>query len=180
MPAKSKECGRIRAIVRSNPSRESSPTILLSPNSAGALNEWRGFLHQRRPVEHHPLSVRFYPRIRWLQFSYSINRALNAFQFCELASASFVWSGDKRGACANPFPDCPRKPQDGYIAQLQNFDISPTSAFGAALLRIIFAGFWIAHWWFKVGYRGMPATEAFFKEQACRRGSHGSISDSSS
>jgi len=36
------------------------------------------------------------------------------------------------------------------------------SAVGAALLRFILAGFWIAHWWFKVGYRGMPATEAFF------------------
>jgi uncharacterized membrane protein YphA (DoxX/SURF4 family) len=51
------------------------------------------------------------------------------------------------------------------MEQLQNFDLSPTSAFGAALLRFILSGFWIAHWWFKIGYRGMPATEAFFKEQ---------------
>ncbi len=51
------------------------------------------------------------------------------------------------------------------MEQLQNLDLSPTSAFGACLLRFILAGFWIAHWWFKVGYRGMPATEAFFKEQ---------------
>jgi uncharacterized membrane protein YphA (DoxX/SURF4 family) len=36
------------------------------------------------------------------------------------------------------------------------------SGLGAALLRFILAGFWIAHWWYKVGYRGMPATEAFF------------------
>jgi uncharacterized membrane protein YphA (DoxX/SURF4 family) len=57
------------------------------------------------------------------------------------------------------------KPQDGYMEQLQNLDLSPTSTFGAALLRFILAGFWIAHWWFKVGYRGMPATEAFFQQQ---------------
>jgi uncharacterized membrane protein YphA (DoxX/SURF4 family) len=50
------------------------------------------------------------------------------------------------------------------MEQLQNLDLS-TSAIGAALLRFILAGFWIAHWWFKVGYRGMPATEAFFKQQ---------------
>jgi uncharacterized membrane protein YphA (DoxX/SURF4 family) len=36
------------------------------------------------------------------------------------------------------------------------------SAVGAALLRFILAGFC---WWFKVGYRGMTATEAFFKQQ---------------
>jgi uncharacterized membrane protein YphA (DoxX/SURF4 family) len=45
---------------------------------------------------------------------------------------------------------------------LQSLDLSPTSAFGAALLRFVLAGLWIAHWWFKVGFRGMPATEAFF------------------
>jgi hypothetical protein len=39
------------------------------------------------------------------------------------------------------------------------------AAVGAALLRFILASFWIAHWWFKVGFRGMPATEAFFKQQ---------------
>jgi hypothetical protein len=49
------------------------------------------------------------------------------------------------------------------MEQLQNFDLSPMSAVGAALLRLILAGFWIVHWWFKVGYRGMPATEAFFR-----------------
>ena len=51
------------------------------------------------------------------------------------------------------------------MEQLQNLDLSPTSAFGAALLRFILAGFWIAHWWFKAGYRGMAATEAFFQQQ---------------
>jgi hypothetical protein len=48
------------------------------------------------------------------------------------------------------------------MEQLQSLDLSPMSAVGAALLRLILAGFWIARWWFKVGYRGMPATEAFF------------------
>jgi len=51
------------------------------------------------------------------------------------------------------------------MEQLQNLDLSPMSAVGGALLRFILAGFWIAHWWFKVGYRGMPATEAFFLQQ---------------
>jgi uncharacterized membrane protein YphA (DoxX/SURF4 family) len=50
------------------------------------------------------------------------------------------------------------------MEQLQNLDLPPAYAVGAALLRFILAGFWIAHWWFKVGYRGMPATEAFFKQ----------------
>lgn len=44
--------------------------------------------------------------------------------------------------------------------------LSTTSAVGAALLRFILAGFWIAHRWFKVGYRGMPAAEAFFRQQS--------------
>ena len=48
------------------------------------------------------------------------------------------------------------------MAQPQDLDLSPMISFGATLLRFILAGFWIAHWWFKVGYRGMPATEAFF------------------
>jgi uncharacterized membrane protein YphA (DoxX/SURF4 family) len=51
------------------------------------------------------------------------------------------------------------------MEQLQNLDLSPASAFGAALLRFVLAVFWIAHLWFKVGYRGMPATEAFFLQQ---------------
>jgi len=48
------------------------------------------------------------------------------------------------------------------MAQPQDLDLSPMISLGATLLRFILAGFWIAHWWFKVGYRGMPATEAFF------------------
>src|SRR6266852_4225189 len=51
------------------------------------------------------------------------------------------------------------------MEQIQHLDLSPMSAVGAALLRFILAGFWIIHWWFKVGYRGMPATEAFFLQQ---------------
>jgi putative oxidoreductase len=39
------------------------------------------------------------------------------------------------------------------------------SGLGAALLRFILAGFWLVHWWYKVGYRGMPATQAFFLQQ---------------
>ena len=45
---------------------------------------------------------------------------------------------------------------------LQDFHLS---GLGAALLRFILAGFWIAHWWYKVGYRGMSATQAFFLQQ---------------
>jgi uncharacterized membrane protein YphA (DoxX/SURF4 family) len=48
---------------------------------------------------------------------------------------------------------------------LQDFGLSPISALGATLLRFILAGFWIAHWWFKVGHRGMAATQAFFLQQ---------------
>jgi len=36
---------------------------------------------------------------------------------------------------------------------------------GATLLRFILAGFWISHWWFKVGHRGMGATQEFFSKQ---------------
>jgi uncharacterized membrane protein YphA (DoxX/SURF4 family) len=48
---------------------------------------------------------------------------------------------------------------------MEHLDLAPMSAFGATMLRFILAGFWIAHWWYKVGYRGMPATEAFFRQQ---------------
>ena len=51
------------------------------------------------------------------------------------------------------------------MQQLSDLDLSPMSAIGAAMLRFILAGFWIAHWWFKVGYRGMSATQAFFLQQ---------------
>jgi uncharacterized membrane protein YphA (DoxX/SURF4 family) len=48
------------------------------------------------------------------------------------------------------------------MEQLQDLDLSPMSALGATLLRFTLAGFWITHWWFKVGHRGMAATQAFF------------------
>ena len=44
-------------------------------------------------------------------------------------------------------------------------DLPSMNAVGAAVLRLVLAGFWIAHWWFKVGHRGMPATQAFFSQQ---------------
>jgi len=40
---------------------------------------------------------------------------------------------------------------------------------GATLLRFILAGFWISHWWFKVGHRGMAATQQFFFKQGLPR-----------
>jgi uncharacterized membrane protein YphA (DoxX/SURF4 family) len=64
---------------------------------------------------------------------------------------------------------------DGSMV-LEDFDLG---GLGAALLRFILAGFWIAHWWYKVGYRGMPATQAFFFQQGLP-GSHGSMSASRS
>jgi uncharacterized membrane protein YphA (DoxX/SURF4 family) len=48
--------------------------------------------------------------------------------------------------------------------EIFQFDQSSVTAFGATLLRFILAGFWIAHCWFKVGYRCMAATEAFFMQ----------------
>jgi putative oxidoreductase len=51
------------------------------------------------------------------------------------------------------------------MGQLQELDLSPISAFGVTLLRFTLAGLWITHWWFKVGYRGMAATQAFFQQQ---------------
>jgi putative oxidoreductase len=40
--------------------------------------------------------------------------------------------------------------------------LAPTAPVGALLLRLTLVGYWAIHWWFKVGYRGMPATESFF------------------
>jgi uncharacterized membrane protein YphA (DoxX/SURF4 family) len=51
---------------------------------------------------------------------------------------------------------------NGRTEMLQDPNLS---GLGAALLRFILAAFWIAHWWYKVGYRGMPATETFFLRQ---------------
>jgi putative oxidoreductase len=47
----------------------------------------------------------------------------------------------------------------------QDFAPSSAAVIGATLLRFVLAGFWLSHWWFKVGYRGMPATVAFFALQ---------------
>jgi uncharacterized membrane protein YphA (DoxX/SURF4 family) len=48
-------------------------------------------------------------------------------------------------------------------------DLTPkllsTAAWGATLLRFSLAAYWIVHWWFKVGFRGMPLTETFFVHQ---------------
>jgi len=40
---------------------------------------------------------------------------------------------------------------------------TPTAPFGALLLRLILVGYWAVHWWFKVGFRGMPATVSLFE-----------------
>jgi putative oxidoreductase len=44
-------------------------------------------------------------------------------------------------------------------------DLLPSAVAGATLLRFILAGYWIVHWWYKVGFEGMPATESFFVKQ---------------
>jgi putative oxidoreductase len=44
----------------------------------------------------------------------------------------------------------------------QGSDLLSTAASGATLLRFILAAYWIVHWWYKVGFEGMPATESFF------------------
>jgi uncharacterized membrane protein YphA (DoxX/SURF4 family) len=63
------------------------------------------------------------------------------------------------------------KPLQGECMEhMQDFGLSGTSALGATLLRFILAGFWIAHWWFKVGYRGMAATRVFFLQQGLPAG----------
>ena len=51
------------------------------------------------------------------------------------------------------------------MPHLHDFDPSSAAVIGATLLRFVLAGFWLSHWWFKVGYRGMPATVAFFALQ---------------
>jgi len=51
------------------------------------------------------------------------------------------------------------------MACIGDFDPSLATDVGATVLRFVLAGFWISHWWFKIGYRGMPATEAFFAQQ---------------
>jgi putative oxidoreductase len=49
------------------------------------------------------------------------------------------------------------------LGALERFDRNKTmTPYGVFLLRMTLVGIWIAHFWFKVGYRGMPATVAFF------------------
>ncbi|HTJ59229.1 MAG TPA: DoxX family protein [Devosiaceae bacterium] len=40
--------------------------------------------------------------------------------------------------------------------------LASTAPIGGFVLRIVLVAFWVVHWWFKVGFHGMPATEAFF------------------
>jgi putative oxidoreductase len=40
--------------------------------------------------------------------------------------------------------------------------LASTAPVGALLLRLILVGYWVIHWWFKVGYRGMDVTVSFF------------------
>jgi putative oxidoreductase len=50
-----------------------------------------------------------------------------------------------------------------FLTALQRFDRNEVMIpYGVFLLRITLVALWIAHWWFKVGYRGMPATVTFF------------------
>jgi putative oxidoreductase len=37
-----------------------------------------------------------------------------------------------------------------------------SAANGALFLRLVLVAYWLIHWWFKVGFKGMPATETFF------------------
>jgi putative oxidoreductase len=50
------------------------------------------------------------------------------------------------------------------MGMLQDLDLPLMSALGATLLRFTLAGFWIVHWWFKVGYRGIRTTQVFFQQ----------------
>jgi putative oxidoreductase len=53
-----------------------------------------------------------------------------------------------------------------YLPELNTgSNLLPTAAAGATLLRFTLVAYWIVHWWFKVGFRGMPATESFFIRQ---------------
>ena len=110
-----------------------------------------------------PLSVRSYPPPRRSRFSYSIGCALIASPVPRDRKRGVSGAFAAHSALRKAF--FLTKSRDRCMEQLQNLDLSPMSAVGAALLRFILAGFWIAHWWFKVGYRGMPATEAFFLQQ---------------
>jgi putative oxidoreductase len=74
---------------------------------------------------------------------------------------AFASEGRSKVAAIGLWPSNPS--DNGRMELLQDLT---SSGLGAALLRFILAGFWIAHWWYKVGYRGMAATEAFFFQQS--------------
>jgi len=49
------------------------------------------------------------------------------------------------------------------LGVLEHFDRDEKmTASGVFMLRMTLVAIWIAHFWFKVGYRGMPATMKFF------------------
>jgi putative oxidoreductase len=50
----------------------------------------------------------------------------------------------------------------GIIMTNDQAGLAPTAPLGAFVLRLVLVGFWVVHWWFKVGFKGMPATETFF------------------
>jgi putative oxidoreductase len=51
-----------------------------------------------------------------------------------------------------------------FFGALKRFDRNKSLIpYGIFLLRITLVAVWIAHWWYKVGYRGMPATVTFFQ-----------------
>lgn len=50
-----------------------------------------------------------------------------------------------------------------FLTALRRFDRNEMLIpYGIFLLRITLVAIWIAHFWYKVGYKGMPATVAFF------------------
>jgi putative oxidoreductase len=51
-----------------------------------------------------------------------------------------------------------------FFSALERFDRNKAlTPYGIFALRITLTAIWIAHFWFKVGYRGMPATVTFFE-----------------
>jgi putative oxidoreductase len=51
-----------------------------------------------------------------------------------------------------------------FLGALNRFERDETTAkLGIFLLRMTLVAIWIAHFWYKVGFRGMPATVSFFE-----------------
>src|ERR1700722_18720665 len=57
------------------------------------------------------------------------------------------------------------KKKDNLPKPISSSGLLPIASVGATLLRFTLAAYWIAHWWFKVGFRGMSTTESFFIQQ---------------